>query len=101
MGQAGLEPGEAGVFRLPQPNPQPSKGSPCRPQSAHGKPACPECGSQRIYKDGLRLPAGVRRLLIKALREKDPQRAVELFLAARLIYIAQAGWKTQGNDRKD
>ncbi|MEM2027724.1 MAG: hypothetical protein QXT30_08255 [Candidatus Bathyarchaeia archaeon] len=39
----------------------------------------------------MRLPAGVRRLLIKALKEEDPQRAVELFLAARLIYIAQAG----------
>ncbi|MEM2026858.1 MAG: hypothetical protein QXT30_03745 [Candidatus Bathyarchaeia archaeon] len=38
----------------------------------------------------MRLPAGVRRLLIKALKEEDPQRAVELFLAARLIYIAQA-----------
>jgi len=57
MGQAGLEHGEAGfgasgagALRLPQP----SKGSPCRPQSAQGKPACPECGSQCIYKDGLR-----------------------------------------------
>jgi len=54
MGQAGLEPGEAGVFRLPQPNPQPSKGSPCRPQSAQGKPACPECGSSKVWRDGLR-----------------------------------------------
>ncbi|MEM2648534.1 MAG: hypothetical protein QXF59_03165 [Candidatus Bathyarchaeia archaeon] len=39
----------------------------------------------------MRLPAGVRRLLIKALKEEDPQRAVELFLAARLIYITQVG----------
>jgi len=50
MGQAGIEPGEAGVFRLPQP----SKGSPCRPQSAQGKPACPECGSSKVWRDGLR-----------------------------------------------
>jgi len=58
MGQADLEPGEAGAgisSRLPQPNPQPDSGSPCsRPQSAQDKLACPECGSQRIYKDGLR-----------------------------------------------
>ncbi|MEM1673443.1 MAG: hypothetical protein QXN24_01365 [Candidatus Bathyarchaeia archaeon] len=37
----------------------------------------------------MRLPAGVRRLLIKALKEEDPQRAVEMFLAARLMLIIQ------------
>ncbi len=65
MGQAGIEPGEAGfgasgagAFRLPQPNPQPSVGGPCRPQNAQDRPACPECGSQRIYKNGLRRLAG-------------------------------------------
>ncbi|MEM3479168.1 MAG: hypothetical protein QXV74_03900 [Candidatus Bathyarchaeia archaeon] len=30
----------------------------------------------------------VRRLLVKALHEPDPERAVELFLAARLLYTA-------------
>lgn len=35
----------------------------------------------------MRLSIEVRRLLIQALREEDTQRAVELFLAARLLHI--------------
>ena len=33
-----------------------------------------------------RAPREVRRLLMKALREPDPERATELFLAARLLH---------------
>ncbi|MEM1659547.1 MAG: hypothetical protein QXR17_00130 [Candidatus Bathyarchaeia archaeon] len=38
-----------------------------------------------------RAPREVRRLLMKALREPDPERATELFLAARLLYTAFHG----------
>jgi len=41
--------------------------------------------SRRNKSSNYRIELTVKKLLLEALEEKDPERAVELFLAARLI----------------